>query len=175
MDAVPAIIGEALMGAFNVSDKRNREYDKYFNKLNAEYLYRYYLLKSLVMGINTVDENYRERIIGDVKKYNKNALNILINGISGINIIDHLEPQAGFFILLDFTSLKGREYNGIVIKTEEDLVTLFYKNIHLRFIMGKSVAWPNKEQLIGRFTDAKSIDDIINAFYLMNEIVSKLN
>lgn len=175
MDAVPAIIGEALMGAFNVSDKRNREYDKYFNKLNAEYLYRYYLLKSLVMGINTVDENYRERIIGDVKKYNKNALNILINGISGINIIDHLEPQAGFFILLDFTSLKGREYNGIVIKTEEDLVTLFYKNIHLRFIMGKSVAWPNKEQLIGRFTYAKSIDDIINAFYLMNEIVSKLN
>ena len=37
MDAVPAIIGEALAGGFNDSDYRNKEYDKYFNELRQEY------------------------------------------------------------------------------------------------------------------------------------------
>ena len=175
MDAVPAIIGEVLKAAFNTSYKRNKEYDKYFTKLNNEYCYRYNLLKALVMGINTVESKYKHQIIEDIKRVNNKAINIIDKGIDGINILNNLEPKAGFFVILDFTKLKGKKYNDIIINNEETLTTLFYKNIHLRFIMGKSLAWPNKEQLIGRFTFAKSIDDIINAFYLINELVNKLN
>ena len=49
MDAVPAIIGEALKGAFNSTEYRNKEYIKYFNGLRQEYLNRYNLFKSLIM------------------------------------------------------------------------------------------------------------------------------
>ena len=43
MDAVPAIIGEALKGAFNSSEYRNKEYKDYFTKLRQEYINRYKL------------------------------------------------------------------------------------------------------------------------------------
>ena len=40
--------------------------------------------------------------------------------------------------------------------------------------MGKSISWPKKEELIGRFTYAKDEKFIINAFVLMNKIIEKL-
>lgn len=172
MDAVPAIIGEALKGTFNSSKSRNKAYNKYFNKLNKEYLYRYNLLKSLVMGLSSInDTKLKQKIKKQVTKINKEGLLLLENGIDGVNIIKDLEPEAGFFVILDFTSLKNKRYNGRLIKTEEDLVTIFYSEIKLRFIMGKSIAWPNKNDLIGRFTYAKSKTEIINAFVLMHNII----
>lgn len=71
--------------------------------------------------------------------------------------------------------MKGKKYKEEVINTEEDLVRIFYKTIHLRFIIGKSMAWSNSNQLIGRFTFAKDEAEIINAFLLMNDIIEKLN
>ncbi len=174
MDAVPSIIGDALKGAFNVSKNHNKEYENYFKKLNNEYIYRYSLLKSFVMGMEQVEEKYRKRIIKDIQKYNKRALKIVEHGIDGINMIKWLEPEAGFFIILDFTSLKYKKYDNIIIHTEEDLLRIIYKNIQVRFLIGKSIAWPNKDQLIGRFTYAKKEEEIIHAFYLLNEIISKL-
>lgn len=156
MDAVPSIIGDALKGAFNISKSRNKEYSNYFKKLNNEYIYRYNLLKSFVMGIGQTEEKYRKRMIRDIKKYNKDALKIVEHGINGIDMIKELEPEAGFFVILNFTSLKYRKYDNIVIHTEEDLLRIIYKNIQVRFLIGKSIAWPNKGQLIGRFTYAKA-------------------
>lgn len=175
MDAVPVIIGEALKGSFQVNKKRNIKYNKYFKVVNREYLYRYQLLKSLVMGIGSVDKKYHKYILKKVKHVNSDGLKLLQNGIDSVNIIDGLEPEAGFFVILDFTPLKGKKYKEEVINTEEDLVRIFYKTIHLRFIIGKSMAWSNSNQLIGRFTFAKDEAEIINAFLLMNDIIDKLN
>ncbi len=175
MDAVPVIIGEALKGSFNVTSKRNKKYNKYFNKLNSKYVYRYQLLKALVMGIGSIKKEYRKSIYKDVRNINSKGIDILNNGINGVNIINGLEPEAGFFVILDFTGLKGKKYNNEIINTEEDLVRIFYKTIHLRFIMGKSIAWPDDNMLIGRFTFAKDIDEIVNAFVLMNGIIDKLD
>lgn len=175
LDAVPAIIGEALKGSFNTTPKRNKAYASYFKKLNFEYVYRYNLLKSLVMGLSNVsDSKLKRKIKRAVNKINKRAYSLLENGIYGVNIIKELEPEAGFFVILDFTELKGKNYNGHKINTEEDLITIFYSEIKLRFIMGKSILWPNKEELIGRFTFAKSEEEIINSLVLMNDIIGKL-
>ena len=176
MDAAPQIIGEALIGAFNTSKKRNNAYKKYFNKLNKEYYYRYNLLKSLIMGLSSIeDENLKRKINKRVRKINKDGALLLENGIKDVDIINGLEPEAGFFVVIDFTKLKNKMYKDFLVKTEEDLVTLFYSKIKLRFLMGKSISWPNKDDLIGRFTFAKSEEEIINALVLMNGIVSKMN
>lgn len=176
MDAIPVIIGEALRGSFNNSNNRNKAYKKYFNKLNKEYIYRYNLFKSLVMGIDSIeDDKLKKKIQTRVRKNNKNAISLLRNGIKDVNIIRGLEPEAGFFVILDFTNLKNKKYKDYEIKSEEDLVTLFYSEIKLRFIIGKSISWPNKSDLVGRFTFAKSESEIIEALTLMNNIINEIN
>lgn len=175
MDAVPSIIGEALIGAFNTTKERKKQYKKYFKKLNKEYIYRYNLLKALTMGIETIeDSKMKNKIKRKVLSVSKEGYQLLNSGINGVNIIDGLEPESGFFVILDFTELKNKYYNDKQIKTEEDLLELFYSKIKLRFIMGKSMSWPKKEELIGRFTYAKDEKFIINAFVLMNKIIEKL-
>ena len=83
-------------------------------------------------------------------------------------------PKTGFFIIIDFTALKGKKYNGKIIETEEDLLMFFYKTIYLRFLIGKSFAWPNKNELVGRFTFAKDTDEIINCAVKIKEAISNL-
>lgn len=176
LDAVPTIIGEALKGAFNTSKKRNKEYNKYFNKLNKEYYFRYNILKSFVNGIESIDDkNIKKKVYNYIKNNVDNKyLYILKNGINYINIKKELEPQSGFFALIDFTNIKGKIYEGRPILTEEDLLNFFYKEIKLRFIIGKSMLWRNEDELIGRVTYAKERKEIINYCLKINEALSKL-
>jgi len=173
MDAIPSIIGVALKGAFNTSKKRERFYKKYFNNLNGEYYFRYNILKSFVDGIDSVDIKIRDKIYNYVKNNtSKKDIEILENGINNINI--KLEVESGFFAVIDFTKLKGKLYNGNIINTEEDLLRFFYNEIKLRFIIGKSMLWPNENELIGRVTFAKERNEIINYCVKINEAIKKL-
>lgn len=178
LDAVPSIIGEALKGAYNTSMYRNKKYKKYFNELNDEYIFRYNILKAFVNGIDSINNR---KLKNKVYKYIKNNikdksnLNILKNGITDVKIKNTLEPQSGFFVILDFTSIKGRKYKGNSILTEEDLLNFFYREIKLRFIIGKSMLWPNEAELIGRVTFAKERIDIINYCVAINNALNKLD
>ncbi len=178
IDAVPSIIGEALKGAFNVSNKRNIEYNKYFTKLNKEYEFRYNILKAFVNGIDSIkNSSLRNEVYKYIKKniLDKKDLYILKNGIDNIEIRSSLEPQSGFFAIIDFTKIKGKKYHDRVILTEEDLIKFFYNEIKLRFIIGKSMLWPNEEDLIGRVTFAKERKDIIKYCLAINDALKKLN
>ncbi len=154
LDAVPAIIGEALSGAFGSSEI---EYDKYFRKLREEYKYRYNLFKTMVLGINCCDKKYHNRVVKSIKRY---ASNYDANkGIDGVKI--KCDVKAGFFIVLDFTALRGKRYEDGIINSDEDLLIYLYKKINLRYLIGKSIAWPNEDELVGRFTFAKSEEEIV--------------
>ncbi len=177
MDAVPAIIGEALGGAFNDTEYRNTEYQKYFKDLRQEYINRYQLFKSLIMGIDSIkDPNERKVILELLKAHstNKDYYPLLDNGINGVNIMKNLEPESGFFLLLNFNELKGMHYQDMVINNEFDLLKYFYNTIKLRYILGSGCLWPNKDDLIGRFTYAKSYEDLIEVSNLMDKSIKKL-
>lgn len=176
MDAVPAIIGEALGGAFNDTEYRNKEYQEYFSKLRQEYINRYQLFKSLLMGIDQVDQKYREIVLKLLKEHtiNKDYYKLLDNGINGADIMKGLEPESGFFLLVNFNKLKGMHYGDMTINNEFDLLKYFYNTIKLRYILGSGCLWPNKDDLIGRFTFAKSYEDLIEVSELMDQSIKKL-
>ena len=177
MDAVPAIIGEALGGAFNASEYRNNEYRKYFEALRSEYISHYQVFKSLIMGIDSIENiEMRKKVLQLLKEnaYDKSYFDLLDNGINGVNIMPNLEPESGFFLLLNFNQLKGMSYKDMVINDERDLLKYFYNTIKLRYILGSGCLWPNKDDLIGRFTYAKSYEDLINVSLLMDSSVKKL-
>lgn len=90
------------------------------------------------------------------------------------NVKIKLDVKSGFFIIIDFTKLKGKEFNNEKILIEEYLILCFKKNVKLRFLIGKSFAWPNKDELVVRFTFAKISKEIIECVVKLNEFINKL-
>lgn len=170
MDSVPDLVGRALKGAFNTSDKRNIVYNEYFRELRDLYKYKYNVLKTLVLGIDKVELKYREKIINTFKNDQD-----MLNGIPFLNFPKNLEPEAGFFAIIDFTELKGMQYNGRTIQTERDLLNFFYETSRIRFLVGQSISWPYKDELIGRVTFVLDDDFMIKVFRKIKVAISKLS
>lgn len=164
MDSVPDIIGKALGGAFNATKERYEAYDIYFSELVEIYLYKYNLLKSLVLGIDKADTKFKNKILENVNKILKDDdATKALSGIPMVDFPENLEPESGFFAILDFTKIKGMKFNGKAIRTEEDLLKFFYKTSRTRFLVGQSISWPYKDELVGRITFAVEDEKLIRA------------
>ena len=177
MDSSPDIVGRALKGAFNASEERNIEYQKYFKKLREEYMFRFNILKALVEGIDSIsDLTMKEKVKESIEKNIKNETDLkrVLEGLPYVEIPKNLEPEAGFFAILDFTKLKGKTFNGKTIQTEQDLLEFFYYTNRIRFLIGQSISWPNHDELIGRVSFALEEDKLINSFLLMNDSLQQL-
>ncbi len=162
MDSVPTIIGEALVGAYNVTEERYKAYDAYFEELRELYVYRYNMLKALVNGIEAVEPKYRERITKTViENLGFAEGSKALAGIPMVDFPENLEPEAGFFAILDFTKIKGMKYKKHTIRTEKDLTIFFYATSRTRFLVGQSISWPYKEELVGRISYAVDEDKLI--------------
>ena len=178
MDSSPVLQGRALAGAFNASLKRDKEYDNYFKPIIREYQYRLQLLKSLVEGIDSIeDNNLRNTLEDEIRRYAKNDFNVteILEGIPNVNIVDRTLPESGFFVMLDYTKLKGKESDyGRVISDEKELLKYMYEQEKIKLILGQSISWPNEEELVGRVTTALPRQDLIDHFGAMNKCIRKL-
>lgn len=172
MDSSPDIVGRALAGAFNTTPERDLVYREYFTKLRNIYKYRFQLLKALVDGIDSIEDcNIKEKIIKQVRKTlnDKEEVEQILMGLPYVTFPKNLEPEAGFFAILDFTKIRGMKYETSVINSERDLLTFFYKTSRTRFLVGQSISWPYEKELIGRITFALEEEDIIFALNNMNK------
>ncbi len=162
MDSVSTITGEALAGAYNAKKKRYKVYDAYFEELRELYVYRYNLLKALVNGINAADSKYKDRITKTViENLGFVEASKALAGIPRVDFPKNLEPEAGFFAILDFTKIKGMKYKRHTIRTDKDLTIFFYGTSRTRFLVGQSISWPYKDELVGRVSYAVDEDKLI--------------
>ena len=170
MDSAPDIVGRALAGAFNVTDERQKVYDEYFSDLRKKYVYKFNLLKALVDGIDSIEnKEISEMIQKEVEECTSTEVaSDILKGLPYVNFPKNLEPESGFFAILDFTKIKGMKYQGDIINTERDLLTFFYKTSRIRFLVGQSISWPYKNELVGRITFAIENSKLINALMQMN-------
>lgn len=178
MDSSPVLQGRALAGAFNASIKRYREYDNYFKPIIQEYEYRLQLLKALVEGIDSIDDiNLKQTLENEIIRYAKNDFNVteILEGIPGVKIAEGTFPDAGFFVMLDYSELKNKESDyGRIITDEKELLKYMYEQEKIKLILGQSISWPNEEELIGRVTTALPREDLIDHFGAMNKCLRKL-
>lgn len=162
MDSAPSIIGEALGGAFNGTDERYQAYDSYFKDLRQIYLYKFDLLKALVSGIDSVAPQFKQRIIETTTNLlGKEEATKILCGIPMVDFPENLEPESGFFAILDFTKIKGMKYKGKAIRTDEDLLRFFYATSRTRFLVGQSISWPYEDELVGRISFSLEDDKLI--------------
>jgi len=177
MDSTPVPQVEAMVGAYNASNKRYKEYDKYFNPIIKEYEYRYQLFKSMVEGINTIkDEKIKEKIRKDIYKYqsDEEIRKMLLKGIPNVTIRKGTEPESGFFSVMDFTELKGKKYNDKVINNDEDMLEYFYIKGKIVWIMGESMSWPYEDEIIGRVNFALTKKALIDNMSIITKAVREL-
>ena len=175
MDSSPDIVGRALAGAFNISNKRDIVYKEYFDELRNKYIYKYNLLKALVSGIDSVEESLREKVYNSVKSVLKEDTDKILKGLPYVDFPKNLEVESGFFAILDFTKIKGMKYDGEVINTERDLLKFFYKTCRIRFLVGQSISWPYEDELVGRVTTALDDEKMIIAFKNMHNALELLS
>lgn len=175
MDSSPDIVGQALAGAFNITSEREKAYKEYFTELRGIYKYKYNLLKCLVDGIDSVDDEHKEKVLYKINEcIPKKEVEEIIKGLPYVTFPKNLIPDAGFFAILDFTGIKGMKYKGYPINTEKDMLKFFYKMGRIRFLVGQSISWPNEDELVGRVTFALDDEKIINAFKQIHNALLKL-
>lgn len=172
MDSSPDIVGRALAGAFNVRPERDAIYQDYFSKLRIIYQKKYQLLKALVEGIDSIKDisakkKIQEKISNQIS--DPVLLEQALEGLPYTKFPDNLEPESGFFAILDFTKVRGMKYKNMVINTERDLLTFFYRTYRTRFLVGQSISWPYPNELVGRVTFAIEDNLIISALSQMNQ------
>lgn len=177
MDSPSDILGKALVGAFQVSKRKDKIYKEYFDELRKRYVFKFNLLKAMVSGIISIDNYvYKKEVIEEVEKIlgKDEAKTLLSAGLPYVDFVKNLEPESGFFAILDFTPIKRMKYNGRPIYTEKDLLNFFYKEIRLRFLVGKSFSWPYKNELVGRVTFAYDNSMLVKTFMKMYYCLQKL-
>lgn len=181
MDSSPALIGVALGGAFNATEERYKVYDKYFKELRGEYVYRLNLIKALVNGIDAAEPMYRSKIVDVVRKAVGDDTAKVLSGLPMVDFPKNLEPESGFFAILDFTKLKGMKYHdkkkniNIVIRDEAELLNFFYATSRTRFLVGESISWPYEDELIGRVNYAIEEEKLIKAILNMHNAILLLD
>ena len=177
MDSSPVLQGIALAGAFNATERRKKEYNNYFNPIIQEYKYRLELLKVLINGLDSIeDNNLRLQIEKDIRNYALGYnINQVLDGIPNVDFVNGTLPDSGFFEMLDFTGLKNKvAENGRIISNERELLKYMYEQEKIKLILGQSISWPNEEQLIGRVTTALPREDLVEHFSAMNKCLRKL-
>lgn len=174
IDSVSIDTCAAFAGAYNNSQERHKVYKEYFSGILEEYKYRYYLMKGIIDGIDSIkDSRLKEQIKCDIDKYALSKPDDY-SGIPNIKLITDKLPDSGFFAMLDFTLMKGKYYYEREIKTDEDLSRFLYCDNNIKFLPGSSIGWPNPDQLVGRVTFAFDRASIVNCFLKLKESAAKV-
>lgn len=176
MDSPPDIVGQALKGAFQVSKQREKVYQEYFTDLRQKYQYNFQLLKAMTIGIDTIEDfGLRVQIKKEVQSIlGETEADKILTGLPYVKFPENLEPESGFFAILDFTEIKGMKFEGRMINTERDLLNFFYQTSRTRFLIGQSICWPYRGELIGRITYSIENEKLVRAFMNMYHALEKL-
>lgn len=171
MDSAPYIQSLLLAETYNNSNKRKRKYNNYFKKVIGIYQFNCFLTIAMFSGIKSISDSiYYKKILRILKRKikNKEHLKFAFEGIPTAEI--KIVPQAGFFMLIDFTMIK--KYSNI--KSEKDLLLYLYNQCGIKFLVGQSFSWPNKDEIIIRITYSLKKKTLIDAFLKINIAIREL-
>jgi aspartate/methionine/tyrosine aminotransferase len=95
-----------------------------------------------------------------------------LSGVSDVEIV--IEPESGFFVLLDLTKFKGRMYKGFQIENDKTLLQFLYTFGNIKTLTGNAFCWPKSEQLIVRVTTAQDYSDLLEGFLRLKRVLKLL-
>lgn len=174
LDSLSLLQSAAMSSTFLIEDDATTEKEKYFTDIAKKYYERYVFAKSIIIGADKIKR--KERIL--LKKIIRNNNLILdidksMSGIKEVSII--LDPESGFFVLLDFSKLIGKSYKGFKITDDTTLLQFLYTSGNIKLLTGKAFCWPNQDQLVARVTIAfDDYEELLKSFLRLKSSIELL-
>lgn len=162
-DSLSLLQSSAMSGAFSTDKKIAGERNEYFSYITKEYYERYVFVKSIIEGFDALKESEKTLLKKTIKKNKlKLEINKTMDGIKDVKIV--MEPESGFFMLLDLSELIGKSYKGFTIVDERTLLQFLYTSGNIKVLTGKAFCWANCNQLIIRVTTALDYKLLLSSF-----------
>ncbi len=174
LDSLSLLQSAAMSAIFLTENNAIFEREKYFTDITRKYYERYIFTKAVIMGVDKI--NNEEKILLDkIIKNNKLNFNIKksMSGIKDVSIA--LEPQSGFFIILDLSKILGKSYKGFKIVDDVTLLKFLYTSSNIKLLTGRAFCWPNQSQLTARVTIAfDKYEDLLKSFLRLKSSIELL-
>jgi len=150
-----------------------KEREDYLANITNTYYQKYIFVKSIIVGADNLEK--QEKALLD-KTLNDIRLNIdsteSMNGIKDVSIA--LEPESGFFVVLDLSRLLGKSYKGFRITDDKTMLQFLYTSGNIKILPGKAFCWSDREQLVVRATTALEYDDLLKSFLRLKSSIELL-
>ncbi|MEK7202663.1 MAG: pyridoxal phosphate-dependent aminotransferase [Patescibacteria group bacterium] len=163
-DSLSLVQSSAMSAIFSSDETLAKEREVYLARVAKEYYQRYIFVKAIIVGADNLrkkEKTLLDKIIID------NRINIdsaeSMNGIRGVSIA--LEPEAGFFIILDLSKLLGKSYEGFRIIDDKTMSQFLYTSGNIKILPGKAFCWSDRNQLVVRATTAMEYKDLFKSFW----------
>lgn len=160
---------EALYLTFTWNKKKRIQY---LEETNTEYAFRRDFAISLVQGIQHITNKKQvARIYQELSKLNVSdeKIETLLNGITGLSITH--SPDSGYFLLVDFSSYKGKFLGTTQLNQSRDFRNAFYCLADLNTLPGELMYEFDKPIL--RFSFSLEIKDILEGLLRINAVLER--
>lgn len=176
IDSASHLSAAALAASFDTGDAYLEAYHRYFFPLRKQYCFRLQLVVAAVRGLDAVESEWRQQITETVYRIcGQEKGKKWLLPLSGVDFVRGTMPEAGFFCLLDFTALKGKTCDGVVIRDDLSLLDFLFSRYRLNFITGKSIGWPDPEQIVMRISFSYEPEKIVRVFGYLKEEIGRLD
>ena len=157
---------------FKADIESQNKIQKYFSFITNEYYERYIFAKTILLGLNTVDDNEKNiftKLIQD-KKLSIDEKDL--SGIVDLEIV--IRPSSGFFLLLDLTKFIDKSHKNFTISDDRSLLQFLYTFGNIKTLTGDAFCWPNHNELIVRVTFAFSYEDLLDGYLRLKKTLDLL-
>ncbi|MBN9287843.1 MAG: hypothetical protein BGO43_03085 [Gammaproteobacteria bacterium 39-13] len=157
--------------AFQIFKMDHKKREKYLLETNEEYAFRRDFAIALLKGIEHIgNAEHQEKIKATLKelKISARQQTLLLQGIKGITF--PVIPEAGFFLLIDFSHYKDQYISSTQLQTSRDFRNAFYSLADLNTLPGEMMLHFDKPIL--RFSFSLTPKDILESVYRFKNVLS---
>lgn len=172
-DSLSLLQSSAMSAIFSMKEGVQKQKEEYLAYVTNEYYKRYIFVKSIILGIDALNGSDR-KILDTIVRENKLSIDIdeTTKGIKDVDII--IEPQSGFFVLLDLSKLLGKTYKKFKIVNDKTLLQFLYTAGNIKTLTGRAFCWTDDTQLVIRVTTALKYSDLLKSFLRLKKILKLL-
>lgn len=173
MDSTSLIVSYLMAGAFNTDKGNESIFHEYMTHNVSLYMANWRLLERILTG-NIGDMNQKQSVL--MREYFLDDYFDEKAGFPYVSIVDNLIPESGFFAVLDFSQLVGKRVKelGVILKNEEDVLVFMYKYARVKLLPGSSMAWPDKDRVVARFSYAFDEESLIKMFSQIYYVIKRM-
>lgn len=161
-DSLSILQSSAISEIFDTNKKSLIFKKNYSYFVSNQYYERYIFTKAIIEGFKKLNNKEKITFKKILKENNILFKDDFFQGIDLINI--EIEPNSGFFIIINVTKIIGKKYKDFLISDYRSLLKFLYTSVNIKILTGNAFCWPDKKEFVIRGTIALSYEDLLEGY-----------